>query len=49
MSVVFDMKEKKENELNCFYCNKAHFLETADFDNILQEKTEAQKINPGDN
>jgi len=38
------MKEKKENQLTCLYCNKAHVLEDADFDNILKEKSESQKI-----
>jgi len=43
-AVIYDMKERNENQLNCLYCNKAHILEKEDFDSILKEKSESQKI-----
>jgi len=38
------MMDKNENELHCLYCNKSHILEKEDFENIIKEKSEAQKI-----
>jgi len=42
--VIVEMKEKNENQLNCMYCNKTHTLEETDFDHILKEKADSQKI-----
>ena len=38
------MKEKNENSLHCMYCNKAHILENQDFEHLLNDKTNSQKI-----
>lgn len=35
---IIDMKEKKQNELVCRYCNNKYYIEEQDFDKLLLEK-----------